>query len=138
MNMPTTSAASGVKDELSATTQVRIYLEQTAEVYACRTNDSVLHGMATLGRKGIPVGCLNGGCGVCKVKVISGKYRCGIMSRAHVSSQEEADDTVLACKTFPMSDLVLRVVGKMSKSVFRYSTGSVLHVDNLKEMSWES
>ncbi|MES2537955.1 MAG: 2Fe-2S iron-sulfur cluster binding domain-containing protein [Pseudomonadota bacterium] len=103
---------------------MKIAFEQSGETFACKPSMSVLQAMASLGRKGIPVGCLNGGCGVCKIKVVTGQYRCGPMSRAHVSEQEEADAMALACRTFPRSDLIVRVVGKMGKTVFRHAAGA--------------
>jgi ferredoxin len=100
---------------------VKIALEESGETFACKPSVSVLQAMASLGRKGIPLGCLNGGCGVCKIKVVAGQYRCGPMSRAHVTESEEADALVLACRTFPKSDLIVKVVGKMGRTVFRYA-----------------
>ena len=44
-----------------------ICIEDTGEQYACADSRSVLEGMEALGKKGIPVGCRQGGCGVCKV-----------------------------------------------------------------------
>src|SRR6218665_694385 len=53
--------------------KVSVLVEQTGERYACATTESLLQGMLRLGRKGIPVGCVNGGCGVCKVRVLEGR-----------------------------------------------------------------
>lgn len=38
-----------------------ITIEDTAEHYPCGEGESVLHGMARLGRSGIPLGCRGGG-----------------------------------------------------------------------------
>lgn len=97
--------------------QVRI--EDTGETYSCDERESILTGMARLGRKGIPLGCRGGGCGICKVQVVDGQFEAGTMSRAHVSEQEQAAGTVLACRIMPHSDLAVQVVGKMKKSVCR-------------------
>ena len=35
------------------------------EHFTCAVGESVLRGMLRLGRRGIPVGCVGGGCGVC-------------------------------------------------------------------------
>jgi ferredoxin len=69
--------------------------------------------MEVLGRKGIPVGCRGGGCGVCKVRVLQGVYHTRKMSRACISDEEELRGVVLACKLFPESDLRVKVLGKM-------------------------
>lgn len=80
--------------------------------------ESLLKGMARLGRKSIPVGCLNGGCGVCKVAIRKGSFcKIGVMSRAHVSEEEESRGIVLACRVAPACDIELDVLGKMQKSV---------------------
>jgi ferredoxin len=102
-----------------------VHVVQTQETYRCAPGETVLAGMAKLGRKGIPVGCLNGGCGVCKVEILSGEYECGLMSKVHVSEQEQNRRVVLACRVKPRTDLVLKVVGKMCKSVLRCEAGAV-------------
>ena len=98
----------------------RVKLTQTNEVYDCMPRESMLQGMARLGRRGIPIGCLNGGCGICKVAVVAGEWeKTGLMSRAHVSAEEEARGNVLACRAAPCSDVEIDVLGKMQKSVFK-------------------
>ena len=96
-----------------------ILIEDTGETYRCAETRSLLEGMEALGRKGIPVGCRNGGCGVCKVQVTSGSYVSRVMSREHVSEEDEREGRVLACRVRPCSDVHLTVIGKMKKSVVR-------------------
>jgi ferredoxin len=96
-----------------------ITIEDTGETYRCASTESVLDGMARLGKKGIPVGCRGGGCGVCKVHVVEGTYQARVMSREHVSEVDQAEHRVLACRVRPTSDLRLVVLGKMKKAVFR-------------------
>ena len=96
-----------------------VLIEETGERYRCAQNESLLIGMERLGKKGIPVGCRGGGCGVCKVEIVSGSYTKKVMSRAYVSQEEEAAGQVLACRVFPTSDIQLRVLGKMAKNVCR-------------------
>lgn len=95
---------------------LRIHIENCDDSFPCAEGADVLRAMECLGRKGIPVGCRGGGCGVCKVRVLDGAYRTGTMSRACVSVDEEAQGYALACKLVPESDLRLQVVGKMSRS----------------------
>jgi ferredoxin len=73
--------------------------------------------MTRLGCGLIPVGCTNGGCGVCKIEILRGDYQTGLMSRAHVTEDEQERGIALACKVYPRSDLTLRVLGKLSKFV---------------------
>ena len=55
--------------------------------------------------KPVNVGCRKGGCGACRILVLSGDYTTIKMSRAHVTEAEEADGYVLACRVFPASDM---------------------------------
>lgn len=90
-----------------------ILITDTDETFRCDTDRNVLAAMSALGRKGIPIGCRNGGCGICKVRVTRGAVLRKVMSRAHVSAAEEAEGIALACRIFPESDLELAVIGKM-------------------------
>ncbi len=94
-----------------------IDIANTGERYECADDRHLLAGMEKLGRRGIPVGCRNGGCGVCKVRIIDGEYATRVMSRAHVSAQDEADGVVLACRATPRSDLRLLALDKMAACV---------------------
>ena len=76
----------------------------------------MLGGMEALRRKGIPVGCRSGGCGVCKIRIEKGTVRRGPTSRAHVSLEDEAEGVALACRCYPEADLELSVLGKMRNS----------------------
>ena len=100
----------------------KVLIEDTKEEYRCREDQHLLAGMEALGRKGIPVGCRGGGCGVCKIVITSGQYTKRVMSRDHVSVEEEAEGCVLACRVKPQSDITLQVVGKMKKNVVRGAT----------------
>ncbi|NTV11724.1 MAG: 2Fe-2S iron-sulfur cluster binding domain-containing protein [Zoogloea sp.] len=95
--------------------QVRI--ENTGEVYTCAEDENLLRGMEVLGRRGIPVGCRGGGCGVCKVRVERGEYATRKMSRSCISVEEEADGVLLACRVFPRGDISVTVVGKMVRAL---------------------
>jgi ferredoxin len=95
----------------------RIEVENTGDTFVCAENTTVLYAMAAAGGRGIPLGCRGGGCGVCKVQVLSGRYHACKMSRACVSADEEARGTVLACRIRPLTDLSVRVVGKMARCI---------------------
>jgi ferredoxin len=89
----------------------RITVEGGGEPFSCRCGERVLIAMERAGRAQIPTGCRGGGCGVCKVRVLSGSYVTGKMSRAHVSERDEEQGYALACRLFPESDLHLEAVG---------------------------
>ena len=103
-----------------------VRLRQTGESYDCTESETLLQGMVRLGRKGIPVGCVNGGCGVCKISVCVGSVRkVGAMSRAHVSAEEEARGVCLACRVSPLQGVEVEVVGKMQKALgFQWGAGA--------------
>ena len=90
-----------------------VWIEDSGETVLCDPRDNVLRAMEALGRRGIPVGCRGGGCGVCKVQVLEGAYHVRKMSRACISEEEEASGVALACKLFPEANLRLKVLGKM-------------------------
>lgn len=113
-----------------------VSLVETSESFQCRDGETLLQGMARLGRKGIPVGCLNGGCGICKVHILAGEYECGAMSRAHVGEDDICHGVVLACRARPRSDVQLKVVGRCAT---RFSAATnKLETHNIKEEPWES
>lgn len=96
--------------------RVTVQVEQTSESYLCATTESLLQGMLRLGRKGIPAGCVNGGCGVCKVRIVEGQVTpLGPVSRAHVSVEEERAGVTLACRVAPATAVRLEVAGRFEK-----------------------
>jgi ferredoxin len=92
-----------------------ITIANTGERYVGHAAQSLLAGMEALGRKGIPAGCRGGGCGVCKVRVETGRVRLARMSRAHVSAAEEAQGLALACRAYPESDVTVTAVGRLAR-----------------------
>lgn len=57
----------------------------------------------------LPVGCRRGGCGICRVRVVEGDYRADLMSRAHISLEDQSEGLVLSCCIYPLSELSLRL-----------------------------
>lgn len=103
-----------------------VHVTQTGESYPCAVDESLLRGMLRLGRKGIPAGCVNGGCGVCKVRVVEGGVKpLGPVSRAHVSVDEEAQGYTLACRVAPTAPVRLDICGKLTKPFSRSSPAVV-------------
>lgn len=96
-----------------------ITISNTNEQYSCKESQHLLAGMVQLGKKGIPVGCRGGGCGVCKVQILSGTYQAKKMSRERVTEDEENKGIVLACRVFPQSDIKLLTLGHVSRAVER-------------------
>ena len=79
----------------------------SGQVFRCLPEQSVLRAMETQGKRCLPVGCRGGGCGLCKVRVLSGAYRSGRMSCGHVPAEAAAEGLALACQVFPKTDLTI-------------------------------
>jgi len=94
-----------------------IEVMDSGKQFHCGPTEFVLLAMLKRGKKGIPVGCRNGGCGICKINIRSGEYQLGKMSRAHVSEAEEKDGFALACRCIPQSNLRVQVVGKVHQAI---------------------
>ena len=88
------------------TAEFLIEVRETAR-FRCKPEDRVLIAMERAGNDGIGIGCRGGGCGICRVRVISGSYVTGKMSRSRITEQDEAAGLVLACRLYPRSDLIL-------------------------------
>ncbi|WP_050469182.1 2Fe-2S iron-sulfur cluster-binding protein [Herbaspirillum chlorophenolicum] len=94
-----------------------IEIVDTGLRYECDERQSLLRGMERLGKRGIPVGCRGGGCGVCKVRVVSGQCQLEKMSSECVSDDDLAEGVVLACKAFPRSEVRVELVDKLQRCV---------------------
>lgn len=56
----------------------------------------------------VPVGCRGGGCGVCRVQVLSGGYESKRMSRRFVTDDDARAGFVLACRMVVTDDVEVR------------------------------
>lgn len=79
----------------------------SGEQFRCKPGQSILKAMEQKGLKCVPVGCRGGGCGFCKITVLGGDYECGKMSRVHVSLEAIDQGEVLACRVYPLTDLII-------------------------------
>lgn len=84
-----------------------IWITGNPEPHRCGADEKVLSALERDHVTEVRVGCRQGGCGACRVKVVSGTYTSGKMSRAHVSEEEGKEGYALSCRLFPRSDLVL-------------------------------
>ena len=66
----------------------------------------------------VPKGCHNGACGVCKVKVLNGEFKKMKMNRKHISEDEEINNIVLACRSFPRTDMEIEFLGKPKSKIY--------------------
>lgn len=81
--------------------------QRTATRFSCARDESVLRAMEQQAQRCVPVGCRGGGCGRCKVRVLSGDYVRGRMSIGHVSAEAAERGECLACRIYPLSDLLI-------------------------------
>lgn len=87
----------------------QVTIEGSDKVMTCQENEPLLIALARQGYLEVPVGCRQGGCGVCKIRVMEGEFKTGKMSVKHVPQAERKFNYTLACKTFPKSDLTIIV-----------------------------
>ena len=87
-----------------------ISLSNRDSQFHCNEQQSLLHGVESQRIKAVQIGCRGGGCGVCKVRVLSGDYSSKKMSRKHVSADELNQGLWLSCRIFPLSDMVIEAL----------------------------
>lgn len=98
-------------------TAFTIRVEDFPDPIGCPAGTTALDAIRASQASGVILsGCRGGGCGVCRVRVLSGRYRCDRMSRAHVSVDDEAHGFALACQLRPEGDIELQVVGRLAKA----------------------
>ncbi len=86
----------------------RIHFPEEGIDFPCRHDQVILEAMVKHGRGPIRHGCFGGGCGVCKVRVLTGEYAAvKRMSAAHITERQLRDGYVLACCITPKTDLTL-------------------------------
>ena len=88
----------------------QVEVSETGQSFECDAGQNLLEGMRTFRfgapmAEAIPVGCRGGGCGVCRIKVLSGNYELASMSTRHVPDKDREEGLALACRVFPRSDL---------------------------------
>lgn len=74
----------------------------------CKTDQILFDAINKLPDALIKTGCYGGGCGICKIKVISGKYKIvKKMSKAHITEQDLKDNIILSCCIVPQTDMII-------------------------------
>ena len=116
----------------------RIHIQNSGESFDCAATENVLRSMECLGRKGIPVGCRGGGCGVCKVRIVHGEYRTEKMSRDCVTAEQQQQGFALACRLYANGgDLHLQVVGKMQRAWEQGGAATLDSAVNIRREKWQ-
>ena len=97
-----------------------ITVEESGDSFCCDDEQNLLQGMRTfkLGvpmLEAIPVGCRGGGCGICRIQVLSGEFHTEKMSIEHVPEEDRPEGITLACRAYPRSDLLVTVLSLPEK-----------------------
>ena len=86
----------------------QVLVLDTGVRFPCCNDEFVLEAMKRARAGPVHYGCFGGGCGICKMKVVSGAYHAEKrMSAAHVTAEERRDGVVLICCVKPREDLVI-------------------------------
>ena len=90
-----------------------ISIKDTEAEFECSEHESVFAAMIRSRKGPVTYGCCGGGCGVCRMKIVSGDYEIyKKMSRAHVSAQDIEQKILLLCCVQPRSDMSIAVVNE--------------------------
>lgn len=95
----------------------QVTVEGSDREITCLDNEALLLAMERQGYATVPIGCRQGGCGICKIRVTEGEFETGKMSVRHVTQEDRKDNFSLACKTFPKSDLKFAVVKRKNQVI---------------------
>ena len=85
-----------------------ITLRPIGDTVACRRDETVLSAILRSGAK-VVFGCRGGGCGTCKMRVISGMVEHGRCSVAVLLAEEKTNGAFLSCQARALSDLTVEL-----------------------------
>jgi CDP-4-dehydro-6-deoxyglucose reductase, E3 len=88
-----------------------VRLSPLGETIMCRPDETVLGAILRGGAK-IIFGCRGGGCGSCKMRVISGRVEHGRCSAAVLTEEEKEKGSFLSCQARPLSDLTVELTAR--------------------------
>lgn len=77
--------------------------------FLCSEDRPLLIAMERQAKDLIPVGCRGGGCGRCRIRIISGDFETKKMSKKFIGDSEQKENLTLACRTFPRSDVIFEL-----------------------------
>lgn len=84
--------------------------------YLCKEKEDIFRALTRSVLVKVPQGCRNGGCGLCKMRIIAGEVMfLGPQSARHVTAVDVSQGIVLGCKSTPLSDLRIEIVGQLKK-----------------------
>lgn len=85
-----------------------IRLSPFGDSVVCHLDETVLSAILKSGAK-VAFGCRGGGCGTCKMRLISGRVDHGRCSAAVLPEEEKREGAFLSCQAQPLSDLTIEL-----------------------------
>lgn len=85
-----------------------ITLSPIGDTVVCRPDQTVLSAILQSGAK-VVFGCRGGGCGTCKMRLISGTVDHGRCSAAVLREEEKENGSFLSCQARALSDLTVEL-----------------------------
>jgi len=98
----------------------KVVITDTGEEFICRSDRKLVDEHNRVALRSIRNQCRSGGCGLCRVQIVSGEYEALPMSRDHISDADKLDGVVLACRVRPQGDLLLRLCGQAPRFSWRF------------------
>ena len=93
------------------TTTHLISVQDGSAHFSCTADETIFAAMLRSRQGPVQYGCGGGGCGVCRMRIVSGPYEAvKNMSRAHVSEEEQKQGSVLLCCVQPRGDIIIAPV----------------------------
>src|SRR5262249_30494551 len=93
---------------MSGTSGYRIALHPVDHTIVCGLDDTILTAILR-SRASVMFGCRGGGCGTCKMRLISGRVDHGRCSVAVLSEEEKEHGWFLSCQARPLSELTIEL-----------------------------
>lgn len=78
------------------------------DAVVCRRDETVLAAILRSGAR-VVFGCRGGGCGTCKMRLISGQVEYGRCSAAVLSHEDKRAGSFLSCQAQPLSHLTVEL-----------------------------
>jgi len=108
----------------------RLILNPYGYEIEAREGETVLQAILRSGFR-VFYGCRGGGCGTCKMRLISGVVERGRCSRAVLSEEEEKQGYFLSCQAIPLSDVEIHLVAanrlEKRSGIWHYVSDSEVH-----------
>jgi CDP-4-dehydro-6-deoxyglucose reductase len=85
-----------------------ISLTPPGDSVVCRPEETVLSAILRSGAK-VAFGCRGGGCGTCKMRLLSGRVDHGRCSAAVLPEEQKRKGSFLSCQARPLGDLTVEL-----------------------------